>query len=971
MATTSAALVGRDEELSALDAAFRRTRDGLPSAVLIGGEAGVGKSRLVSEFAAQLPASSWVLRGGCLELGETGLPFAPFTTVLRALVRETGADHIRRLLPNSEAGELGRLLPSLGRPHSADDADLARARLFEQFLALMQGLAERKPVLLVIEDIHWADRSSLDLLAFLVHNQQAVPALLAVVTYRSDRLNLAHPLRPLLAEIERMAWAQRMELGRLTKSEVSAQLRGLLGSEPAAELSERIYRRSEGNPLLVEALLTCEAQPDAPLPQSIRDLLVAPLERLGGQTQDVVRAAAAGGVRVGHALLAAVTGLDDGALSVALRPAVASNLVVVDGDSYGFRHALIREVVEGELLPGERSVLHARYGQALERRPELAPPGRGAVELAHHWYAVAKQHPARALGAAWRAAEDAGTSLAYAEQLRMLNQVLELWDQVPDAAEQLAVDRKAVLDKAAQAAMLAGEGDQAMTLIAVALADADPAVDPARAAQMLRHRGELRHALGQPGDVEDMREAARIMPSQHPDRAFVLNTLTNRLLTIPYEEEGRAVAQEAIRAAQAVGDDRAEVLAAINLAYARARGGDLDGQLPGLAEARATAERIEDHAALMHAFRCEADVLQGAGRYEQAAEVARRGLVAAAHAGLSRTSGPTHAANVAEALISLGRWDEAVEILDHTLELTPTPSFRAYLLVLRGSIALARGDLAFAESAAAFAGSVFTWGVSDAQDLLPMLCFEVDLALAKGREAEAVELVERTLVRRETLSSPRYLWPALVAGARAVRPQTTLLAGLCALAAELPVTGPVQQAQRLTFTAEIARARGLSDQSAWDGCAAGWAELRQPYPQALALLRAAEAAAEAGDRQTAADRLHAARHSADLLVARGLRTTIEQLARLARVSLTDGLHEGGSRGPELGLTAREREVLRLVADGRTNRQIAEELYISSKTASVHVSNILAKLGVSSRVQAATTAFRLGLVQPGRPEDSGK
>ncbi|MEU4932943.1 AAA family ATPase [Streptomyces yokosukanensis] len=965
MATTSAVLAGREEELSALAEAFQRAGGGQPSAVLIAGEAGVGKSRLVSEFAAQLPASTWQLTGACLEMGETGLPFAPFTAMLRELVRTIGVEEVRHMLPNGETGELGRLLPSLSRPHSADETDLARARLFEQFLALLQALGQRAPVLLVVEDVHWADRSSLDLLTFIIRNQQSIPDVLAVMTCRSDRLNPAHPVRRLLAETERMAWAQRMDLGRLTKSEVTMQLRGLLGHPPTPELSETIYRRSEGNPLLVEALLTSGARPGAPLPASIRDLLVAPLEQLAGQTQHVVRAAAVGGVHVGHALLAEVTGLDDSALSTALRPAVASHLLVVDGDSYVFRHALIREVIEGELLPGERSVLHVRYGETLERHPHLAPPGRGALalELAHHWRAVAKQHPQRAFAAAWDAAESAEASLAYAEQSRILETVLDLWDHAPGVARRLGIDRRSVLDKAIEAAMLSGEGDHGMKLIATALADVDPAADPARAAQLLRHRGELRQALGQPGAVDDLRTAARIMPPQHPDRPRVLNTLTHRLLTMPCDEEGIAVATEAIRAAHGAGDIQAEVFASINLAYAQARTRDLDRQLPHLATARATAQRIDDHAALMHAFRCEADLLQGAGRYEQAAEIAQRGLAAASRAGLLRTFGPTHAANVAEALIATGHWDEATEILDHSLELAPAPSFRAYLLVLRGSIALARGDIPLAESAADFAHGVFSWGISDAQDVLPLICFASDLALAKGNEAQAVANVEQTLARNEAISTPRYLWPLLVLGARVAHASPTLPAALCEFAAELPVVGPVQQAQRLTFTAEIARVGRSSHPSAWDRCATAWGELHQPYEQGLALLRAAEAAAENGDRQAAADRLRTARHNADLLGARALLAAVGQLARLARLPLDSPPREYRSPGQHSRLTSREHDVLRLVANGRTNREIAEELYISTKTASVHVSNILAKLGVSSRVQAATAAYRLGLVSP--------
>jgi predicted ATPase/DNA-binding CsgD family transcriptional regulator len=990
----STVFVGRDRELSFLADAFTAAGDwggDNTAAVLLGGDAGVGKSRLVTEFTSGLDGRARVLTGGCLELGENGLPFAPFTAVLRGLVRDVGVDGVVQLLPGGAARELGRLLPALGQLDGQPDADLARARLFEEVIALLQGLVERQPVILVIEDIHWADRSSRDLLSFVVGNQPSVPGLLTLVTYRSDQLGRGHPLRPLLAELARFSWVRRLDLDPLSKSGVSAQLRGLLGGEPASELLDGIYRRSEGNPLFVQALLAAGAADEAPVPGSVRDLLAAPLQRLPGTARDVIRAAACSGVRVGHALLAEVTDLGDAGLSQALRPAVDWNLLLVAEDAYVFRHALIREVVYADLLPGERALLHVRYAEALEREALLASPGRVAVELAYHWRAAGRAHASKALTAAWRAAEAARESVAYAEQLQMLSQVLELWESVPDAVEQVGADHVAVLETAIQAAVSAGEGEAATALITRALTEIDTDTDPGRAGQVLRHRGELRYALGLPGDIDDLRAAARLVPPGHPARAAVLNTLANRLLTIPYEEEGRAAAQEAILAAQQAGDARSELTAAINLAYAGACAGDLDGELPRLAEARAAAERLGDTGALLHAYRCEADVLQAAGRHEPAAAAARSGLTVATQAGLARTAGPTHAGNLAEALISLGRWDEAVEILEHALELTPTPNLRAYLQVLRGAVALARGDLAVAEAAMEYAHEVFTRGTSYAQDHLLLIEAEVDLRVAQDRPAAATTLIERTLANQNAERSPRYLWPVLTAAARAVtassaRPDRgpaadrgVLLAHLRALSARLPVIGPVQRAQQLTFAAETASSpdsAGTTRQTAkpdgpaaWDRAAAAWADLAQPYPQAKTLLRAAAAAVDAGDRNAAAERLRRAAGHAELLAAHPLRAQIDQLARLARISLDDGTR--GTAGPSaepgeqirrsLGLTPRELEVLRLLAQGSTNRQIAEKLFISVKTASVHVSNILTKLDVSSRVQAATAAHRLNLV----------
>src|SRR5215471_19029042 len=438
MGTASSGLIGRDGPLAALDAALAGAGSGRPSAVLVGGEAGVGKSRLVSAFAERSRAAgARVLTGECLELGAGGLPFAPFTAVLRDLVRDLGADGVTGLLPAGAAREFARLLPEFGEPAGVGDAGEARARLFEQMLILVGQLADRDRVVLVIEDAHWADQSTRDLLLFLIRNQRALEGLLIVVTYRSDELHRTHALRPLLAELDRVGWVSRLELGKLTRPETAELAARIAGHEPDQGVLEAVWRRTEGNPLFVEALLA-DGELSAGLPDSLHDLLGASVRRLPEPTQRVVRAASAGRERTGHALLAVVTGLDDAALADALRPAVAANVLLTDADGYAFRHSLIREAVHEELLPGERGQLHGRFAEAIDGDPSLVPPGRAAVELAHHWYEA--HDLSRALVSAWQAAADSGQALAYAEQLVMLSRVLELWEQVPDAAQRTGAD---------------------------------------------------------------------------------------------------------------------------------------------------------------------------------------------------------------------------------------------------------------------------------------------------------------------------------------------------------------------------------------------------------------------------------------------------------------------------------------------------------------------------------------------------
>jgi ATP/maltotriose-dependent transcriptional regulator MalT len=998
---SSPVLVGRSGQLSALDSALDQTRRGSPSAIMVGGEAGVGKSRLVSGFADRSRgAGARVLMGGCLELGADGLAFAPFIAVLRELVRDLGAAGVAELLPGGAARELARLLPEFGEPARPEDAGEARARLFEQMLILVGRLAEAGPLVLVIEDMHWADRSTRDLLAFLIRSQPSADGVLIVATYRSDDLHRTHPLRSLLAELDRIGWVTRMDLGRLTRQDTGLLVAQITGRKPDDDLLAAVYRRSQGNPLFVEALLG-DGEPGAGLPESLRDLLVAAVRRLPEQTQEVVRVASAGGVRTGHGLLAAVTGLDGAALAGALRPAVAANVLLTDPDGYVFRHALIREAVHDELLPGERGQVHGRFAEAIAAEPALVMPGRAAAEQAWHWYAA---HDAtRALVSAWQAAGQAGGALAYAEQLAMLSRVLELWEQVPDAAQRIGADHAAVLEAAARAAELAGEEDRGVTLAQAALREIDAAAEPARAALLLLTLGHRKYHLGRAGSGDDLRKALELVPADPPSpaRARALEMLAH--CTLPERGGGwddpalRAIAEEAVETARRAGDAATEATALVTLACAELAGGNVERIRALLSRARAVASRAQAHQPLLEAAVIEAEMLEGAGLHEQAAAVARAGLTAAREHGLARTNGTVLAGNLAEPLVSLGRWKEAGEIIEGALLLFPPREYRACLWRLAGDIALARGDLAAAAESVASIRAVLAGTRYHHEYHLPPARLETEVLRAQGRPEEALAAVQDALDRFDLRHIPRYAWPLLVAGARACAAAAragalrakagATLDRLRAEAGLLAAEGPAQQAYRLTFAAEAARAgRALAAtapgeppqpgdiRAAWDEAAQAWEAAGQPYPLAAALLRSAEAALGAGDRDGGANRLRLAAELARRLGAGPLSDDIALLGRRARITLgrpgeaaeaqaVPG-RAGQAQVPEperLGLTARELDVLRLVAAGRSNREIANELFISIKTASVHVSNILGKLGVASRGEAAATAHRLRLL----------
>ncbi len=399
-------------------------------------------------------------------------------------------------------------------------------------------------------------------------------------------------------------------------------------------------------------------------------------------------------------------------------------------------------------------------------------------------------------------------------------------------------------------------------------------------------------------------------------------------------------------------------------------------------------------------------MLEGLGQHERAAAVARAGIADARDYGLARTSGAVLAVNLAEPLVSLGRWDEAGEVIERALQLLPPRLSRSSLWRLSGDMALARGDLAAAADWVASIRGVLDRARYRDEHQLPLSRLETELRLAQDRPADALAVAGDALDRYDLLHSPRYGWPLLAAAARACAPgaaagDRALLSGAAALrdrlrtlAGKLAVPGLAQEACQLTFAAEVmsadrapagagpgqagragpgpgpgADADGV--RAAWDEAAQAWEAVSQPYPLAAALLRAAEAALGAGDRDAGGTRLRRAGALAGQLGARPLSDDIALVARRARISLSreEGAAAETAAGPgrpqapgelPLGLTAREFEVLRLVAAGHSNREIAGELFISVKTASVHVSNILGKLGVTSRGEAAATAHRLHL-----------
>jgi predicted ATPase len=453
--------------------AFAEAADGRPGLLLLGGEAGAGKSRLIAEFSARVRDRALVLAGGCVDLGGTRLPYAPFIAALLELVRQRGAAEVAALLPGSGPGELARLLPQLGSPAVGGDPETARGRLFGSLLLLLEQLAGERPLVLVVEDVHWADRSTADLLAFVVRALRYGSVLL-VVTFRSEELGRIAALRRLVADLGRVEGVTRLELARLSREDVAAQLEAILGRAPEPAVASAVYQRGGGNPLFTEALLGPGGMVSLGLPRSLRELLLSRVKELPEETQQVLRTAAMGGTRAGHSLLAAVTGQGDTALDAAVRPAVAAGVLVTDpADGYAFRHELFREALLEDFLPGERARAHRAFAETLQADPALSPHHPPSVQLALHWQGAGEDE--RALRAAWAAASAAGAAFAYAEQLQMLELVMELWERVPDAAAHVGADRVGVVEMAAVAAMLPGEAERGLVLVEAAIDGLDQA----------------------------------------------------------------------------------------------------------------------------------------------------------------------------------------------------------------------------------------------------------------------------------------------------------------------------------------------------------------------------------------------------------------------------------------------------------------------------------------------------------------
>jgi DNA-binding NarL/FixJ family response regulator/tetratricopeptide (TPR) repeat protein len=994
---SSPILIGRSGELARLRAGLALARQGRTSATLIAGEAGVGKTRLVAEFSEMaLADGAVVLLGGCIDLGDGALPYAPVIEALRGLVRRADGDEIASVFGQGRS-ELARLVPDLGPVAEEHASGLslgsAQGRLFELLLGVFERLAARAPVVFMVEDLHWSDQSTRDLLGFLVRNLRDV-AVTLVFTYRSDELHRRHPLLPLVAELERSGRVERIELDRFDRSESAEQLQAIAGHDLDPALIESIHARAGGNAFFAEELLVAAGDAGrTDLPATLRDVLLARLADLPETTHDFLRVASAAGQRVDPSLLAAAVAMDEGTVYEALRECVGRQILVPDTQAgterYTFRHALLQEAVYDDLLPGERTRLHSAFAQTLEARS--TEEGGHEAELAYHWYA-AHDLP-RALESAVAAGAAAANGYAFPEALAQYERAIEMWDQVPDAEKRAGADRVQLLIAAAGVARFK-EAARAVALIHTAIELVDATLDPTRAGLLHERLGRYAWIAGQHDRAyQAYRAAMELIPADPPSeaRARAEAGLAQILWLGSQFAESRTAAGEALATARAVGARDIEGHALNTRGADRGMTGDIEGGIEDLRTALAIAEEVGNLDDIGRAYANWIPVLDTAGRLHEALELSEIALEKSARLGLMGFFGTHVLAFVSDINYRLGHWDEAEAAARRAEVIGPLGINRILVSELLGRLNVSRGEFS---AAATWLTPVVTPAerAGDVQFVVPVRASLAELALWQVRPDEAVDHVGRGLALMDFLPEVR-IGELHALGLRAhadaaelarmrrspdeveahVAAGEHLLAAVESRHADVVATRPAfvseSEAWLRLSEAESTRLRREADPDAWTVAVAAWEAIERPYPAAYCRWREAEARLAArGDRDLAANALRAGITTATQLGAEPLRRELTNLAARARLPLeadqpAEPVLDDAAR---LGLTPREREVLALVALGRTNRQIAEELFITENTAGVHVSNILGKLEVTGRGEAAAIAYRLGLVESTQP-----
>ncbi|MCU1679363.1 MAG: hypothetical protein JWQ81_102 [Amycolatopsis sp.] len=1009
-------LVARTHEMRRLRAGFARAERGEPGTVLLSGDAGVGKTRLLTalgEFAADQGAV--VLTGRCIDVRDGGLPYLPFAEALAPLA--ASADPVIATAV-AERPTLGRLLPQVQQSFSSapvssggmslpehaplnsnerermqrprPEQDMGQLQLFDAVLGVLNAVAESRPVVILLEDLHWADGSSRNLLSFLA-SRLRTQRLLVVGSYREEDVHRRHPLRGLLVELVRLPTVERIDLKPFGDADARAFVEALADEPLSAETVSGIVSRSEGNPFFVEELLASSTESAGcdDLPAGLADVLLSRLERLSPDTRRVMRVISVANDSVAHAALAEVSGLGELELDEALREAVQHHVLVIEQGFYEFRHALLQEAVYADLLPGERVRMHAAYALRLKSTPQ----GRGAdARLAYH--SLESKDFATALTALLRAMAEAEKLGAPGAALRHVEQALSIWDAVPAADRPAEFDELRLLSEASYFAATSGEPERAVAYARSATQAITADTTTERAAKTWRRLAEALMAIEGTLDelVAAIDRAWALVEHTGPSsvRAWVLATRASILRVVDKPEEALLSAQQAVADARASQSSGAEASALISLGTLADNAGDTE-------EARTRLREAIRKAADSGALNVELKALYLlALSYDDQAETATametylRGMNRAEENGLTWSAfGLELRARHLFLRYLSGDWPSE----DAAGRAAPGVSsvVAARMVTVWTLIVVARGR--FATGAKLVAGARAQWG-ADIQIGLAGADAAIELPFWQGDHARAVAEARKSIAWLESMQ-PWLLGgirigalgvAAAAAQATAARAHGDVAEAVEAVSAGEELIAHVRQCAELgqprssTLGPEgrawLARAEASASGLAGPADAALWEKVVDAfgygavYEQAICRWHFAEALLAAGDAERAAEELLLAHETAERLGAVPLRDAVREVAHRARIDLP-GQAVVPERDVVSPLTEREQVVLERVALGRTNRQVGEELYISEKTVSVHLSRVMAKLGASRRAEAVAIAYDRGLlVKPASSSPTG-
>jgi DNA-binding NarL/FixJ family response regulator len=968
-------LVGRGPQVARLDDALGRARGGFPSIVLVRGEAGVGKSRLLQEFLSTARDTSLTtLSGSCVDVSAGDLPFVPFRTAFRHLVRTRPPEDLAELFDTSWR-DMHVLLPELAAGSRPVETGPGSPHVFEVVASVVAQMAREHCVVFAVDDAQWADQSTLQLLRYLTLGGPPLP-LLVVVAYRGEELPPDPQRQQAFEELSRCA-ADVVTVSPLRGEQVEHLVR-CLGVELSDQAMRRLQTRCSGLPFLVEELAAAENEGlTRGIPGRLRDVVRLRLGRLSAPARLVVTLVAVAGRPMTHGVLSGAADLRSGDLAEALDEALTSHLLVEDRDdgTYGFRHAVAREIVHDELRTAVRLDLHARLAAALQA--DLHPDAYATrlCEVAFHWSRTAGREP-DAIRAALLAARASTRANAHPEAARQYDHVISLWSQVTDPESVCGTDLVTLSSEAADAARWAGSTDAALRHIDLALG-ATPG-DQTATVVGLQERRSLYSWL-------DSGTLAR-----GPDLlAQVSGTVTGeRMRASDLMQSGRyaeslGAARAAIHLAQRSGN-----------AYEEIRGSVIEGV--GLAMTGAVAEGVSILGqALQDALRREDDettittqinlsfVLLVDGQWQEAARVALQGLEHAEKRGTSGADGALLAPNAAEALIRLGRLTQATQILERALDADPPPAVTRVLL-----LSLAEADVLsgkFGDADAALRSIVAGGGLEDFQFQQQMRSVEAELQLWHPSAAHAVALEDLRRSLGSSLSevagedvplAARSSWLGVRADADAASSAAMarderrvdeladdalrLQQATRALEGRALSAGVRVQLDRFLalVAAELSRLRGAREPELWRTAAS--LATNDPYLRAYSLWRLGASLHALRRRRDATAVLREAYAVSREAEVRVVADMVRATARSLGVEVENETDATPRRSSPFHLTPRELEVLELLVQGLSNRRIARALFMSEKTASVHVSHILAKLSVSGRGEAVARAYEVGL-----------